>query len=590
MSFRQDVQYASRTLRKSALLSVAVIATLTIGIGLDTGVFSMINAIAFRARVDKDPGSFLRVMTAYTKDLAQAGRWGSSTLDDYLAFRGARSVRDLAGVSLVFASLEQDDPRDVRALLVTCNFFSLYALERPKLGRLLQPGDCSNSRPVMVMGEELWRERYAADPNIVGKAVHYNEQPLTVIGVAPASFAGRLSSAGGWLPYTIQPYLKLGPSLLQASETPWLQIMGRLSAGFSRQDAASELALLASQQDRSHAGRKTALLVTDGSMFQEPGMRERAVWTIPLIMGVLSLALLLACANVATLLLSRAVARHREIAVRLALGAGNARLLRMLFTENLLLACVAGAASIYLAYRVPPFLNHFFFRRPVAIPMDPDWRVFAYLSAVTLLTAALSGAAPAFQALRVQLSESLKGHQRLFGGPRSGAGLRNLLVAAQVALSLVLLTGAGIFIRGYQQTATADPGVETRQVLAMSLRLHGTKPGSWASFHRTLAEHLETVPGVKSVAYAARPPLHPDSILVQLPGQPAVGVQLNTVSPGYFATLGIPILHGRAIDVSDSGALHTVSRVVVSEGFAKEFWPRENALGKTFRTPAGGVL
>jgi len=192
--------------------------------------------------------------------------------------------------------------------------------------------------------------------------------------------------------------------------------------------------------------------------------------------------------------------------------------------------------------------------------------------------------------LHVQLSESLKGHQRLFGGPRSGAGLRNLLVAAQVALSLVLLTGAGIFIRGYQQTATADPGVETRQVLAISLRLHGTKPGSWTSFHRTLAEHLETVPGVKLVAYAARPPLHPDSILVQLPGQPAVGVQLNIVSPGYFATLGIPILQGRAIDVSDSSALHTVSRVVVSEDFAKEFWPRENALGKTFRTPAGGVL
>lgn len=189
----------------------------------------------------------------------------------------------------------------------------------------------------------------------------------------------------------------------------------------------------------------------------------------------------------------------------------------------------------------------------MAIPLDPDWRVFAYLSAVTLLTAALSGAAPAFQALNLELSESLKGRERLFGGPRSGAGLRNLLVAAQVALSLVLLTGAGIFIRAYHQAATADPGLETRQVLAMSLRLHGTKPGSWTSFHHTLAEQIERVPGVKSVAYAARPPLHPD----------------------YFATLGIPILQGRAIDVSDSGALHTVSRVVVSVGFAKEFWPRD---------------
>lgn len=179
-----------------------MIATLTLGIGLDTGVFSMINAIALRARVDKDPDSFLRVQTAYTKDAAhhagQAGRWGSSTLDDYLAFREARSVRDLAAFSLVFASLEQDDPTDIRALLVTCNFFSLYSLERPKLGRLLQPADCSSSQPVMVMSEELWRERYAADSIIVGKVVHYNEQPLTVIGVAPASFAGRISRAGAW--------------------------------------------------------------------------------------------------------------------------------------------------------------------------------------------------------------------------------------------------------------------------------------------------------------------------------------------------------------------------------------------------------
>jgi predicted permease len=262
----------------------------------------------------------------------------------------------------------------------------------------------------------------------------------------------------------------------------------------------------------------------------------------------------------------------------------------MLFTENLLLACSAGIASVYLAYRVPVFLNHFLPRQPAAIPLEPDWRVFAYLSAATLLTAALSGIAPALQALNLQLSESLKGRQLLFGGPRSGSGLRNFLVGAQVALSLVLLVGAGIFLRAYQQVTTSDPGVETRQVLAVSLRLHGTKPGSWTSFHRILAEHLETVPGVKSVAYAARPPLHPDSILVQLPGQPVVGVQLNTISPGYFATLGIPILQGRAIDVSDSGALHTVAHVVVSERFAKEFWPRENALAKTLRTPTGEVF
>jgi ABC-type antimicrobial peptide transport system permease subunit len=212
--------------------------------------------------------------------------------------------------------------------------------------------------------------------------------------------------------YVLQPYLKLGANLLAANDIPWLNVSGRLNPGFSHADTAAEFRLLASRQDRLNSRRKTTILVTDGSWFQEPGVRERPIWAIPLILGVLSLVLLIACANVATLLLSRAAGRHREIAVRLALGAGSVRLIRMLLAENFVLAATAGLLSVFLACRLPTVLFNFLMIEPATFPLAPDWRVFGYLAALTFLAALFSGLAPALEALNFQLSESLKGRQR----------------------------------------------------------------------------------------------------------------------------------------------------------------------------------
>src|SRR5215475_10775227 len=213
----QDLCYAARGLRKHALLSTVVVATLSLGIGISAGVFTLINASALRARIDKDPGSFVRAFSSYTRDPLRPGRPGDTTLADYFAFRdGARSLRDLIA-STDFRPALEDDPSETRVRLTTCNFFALYQPERLILGRLLQAEDCSTAKPVAVLSETAWRNRFASDPEIVGKAIHFNGQPVTVIGVVPR-FAGQIDRAIAWLPYTLETYLKAGENLLHPDE------------------------------------------------------------------------------------------------------------------------------------------------------------------------------------------------------------------------------------------------------------------------------------------------------------------------------------------------------------------------------------
>jgi MacB-like periplasmic core domain len=349
----QDLHYAARGLRKHAVLSTIVVATLALGIGISTGVFTFINALLLRARVDRDPDTFVRVFSVYPKDPAQGG----PTIEDYLAFRdGVRSLRDVTGWT-GFGSSFEDDPSGVGITLTTENYFSLYTTKQPRLGRFLQPEDITMARPVAVLSEWLWRDRLASDPEIIGKVVHFNRQPVTVIGVAP-TFASMYQRTAAWLPYKLQSYLKLGDWLIaDPANVRWQVLEGRLKPGFSRQDVAAELALLSSQQDRLHPGRKSKVIVTDGSMAQQPDQQNRMIWVILLVMGILTLVVVIACVNVTTLLLARAHARRQEIAVRLALGAGRMRLFRMLLAETLLLAAIAGLASVYFAYLIPDFLN-----------------------------------------------------------------------------------------------------------------------------------------------------------------------------------------------------------------------------------------
>jgi predicted permease len=592
---RGDVRFALRNLRKRALLSATVVITLALGLGVSSAVFTFVDATVLRARVDKDPDSFVRVYSSYTTDPAQPGRRGRTTLEDYRAFRDqAQSLRDVVAWHRVTASLGQNESSETWVLLVTCNFFRLYPLKHPELGRLLQDDDCSASQPVVVLSETLWRNRFAADPRVVGKVVSFNGQPVTVVGITPSPFAGQILSAQAWFPYTLQPSLKLGPDLLKTPDAAWLTVEGRLNAGFSRTRAASELSLLARQQDRLHPPRTSAATLTNGSMMEDPELHRITVLLVTLTMGVLMFVVLIVCANVTALLLSRGDARRQEVAIRLALGATRPLLVRMLLMETLVLASLAGLASLYLVHRFPGILMHWLVTAPVKWPTYPDWRVFLYLAALTFLAGALAGLAPAIESLRVNVTDSLKGCRRRLGGTTKGLSLGALLIAGQVAASLFLLVGAGLFVRAHQQMMAAGPGYETRQVLIPSLFLRDPHvfPQSWRAFHNTLTQQLEAVPGVQSVAYANAQPSYnePRPENVQFAGQAMSQVHLNEISPEFFATLGIPILRGRGLLETDSACGRSVCHVVVSEEFVKEVMPREDPLGKTLRSSNGAIL
>lgn len=594
----QDVRFALRSFRRSPFLACTTVLTLALGIGLNTGVFTVINAVLFRARVDKDPDSFVRLYAQNASPSVPQGQLGGMSLADYHAYRAAQSLSDLAAWHQIEATLGGEISGDVRALLVSCNFFSVYGLDRPKLGRLFLVDECSQSGagPVAVLGEEIWRNRFAADPQILGRVISLNRHAFTVIGVAPALFSGGINRAKIWVPYTMQSQLIPGGDLFEQTGTQWLITEGRLKPGYSRSAAQAELNVIARQQDRFQPGRRTALTLTNGSMMEEPGLREQSILAVSLWMGALMLLLLIACANVTTLLLSRAAARQREVAIRLSLGASRTRLLCMLLTESLILAATAGAISIYLAYAVPELVNRMMLAEPVSFPLTPDLSVFAYLAGVTLVAGCLAGLAPAMESLKLDLTASLKGLESWLGSGKGKWKARNLLVGSQVAMSLVLLVGAGLFVRAQFTLFTREPGFETRHVLLVPLSVRVppyTEDSAW-SFYRTFEQRVRALPGVQSVCYATLPPFQDlRSEEVRLPGEvegtgrPA---SMNIVSADFFETLKIPILRGRVFRQSDVTPSKSASVIIVSEALARTFWPGKDPLGKVIEVEKGARL
>jgi len=576
------------------------VLTLTLGIGINAGVFTVLNGTMLRARVAKDPDTFAHVAFQYSGEVGPTVLdWGVSTAD-FRAYRaGIRSMHNLAAWGVARSTIGTDDPTQWLAMPVTCNFFSLYGLERPRLGRLFRPEECEKSggEAVVVLSEELWRSRFQADPRIIGTEISLNRRPFTIVGVTPHRFSGQLRGPGLWIPYTAEAVFFNNRDFFHDDSIPWLTLEGRLKPGQTRASAQAELAVMARQQDRMQPGRKAAVFVTNGSFVQEPSMRGQMLWIGPLILGALIVILLLACTNVTMLLLSRAAARQREIAIRLSLGAGRNRLVRMLLTESLILASVSGAISLWVATRVPGTMSKLIPGMPY-YPLEPDLLVFAYLAAITLFAGLIAGMTPAAESLRVDLAASIKGQEGLLGARRSRS--RGFLVCAQVAMSLILLVAAGLFLLAEFKTFRASPGFETRRVLILSLRTP-TPPytaSSAAALYREIERRLLTVSGVHSVSFASAPPFSSDegggpTEEIRLSGQ-AKGAGLkaltSTVSPKFFAKLGIPIVGGRGFDEGYAPRQGAISPVVVSQAFARTLWPAGNPLGRIVQDGAGNPL
>jgi predicted permease len=595
-TFLNDVRCGVRSLMRSPLLACTVVFTLALGIGLDTSAFTLLYAAGYKAWVEKDPDSFVQLLSEYSGESDQRGEPWTTSVDDYRAFEaGAHSLSSLAAWQEIRVTLNED-PNPVSSLLVTCNFFSVYGLDHAKLGRLFLPDECATpgAAPVVVISEEMWQRRFAMDPHIIGTSITLNRHPFTVVGVTRARFAGG-HGPGVWMPWTVQPLFS-APDLFRQSRLPWLVLEGRRRAGYSIAGVRAEVSVIARQQDRLHPGRKTTLYVTNGSQSERPDARGLG-WVFGLWMSTVTLVLLVACTNVTTLLLSRAESRRREIAIRLCLGAGRAGLMRMLFTESLMLAAAASVISAYLAYRVPDILARLAPDWPY-IPMKLDLTVFGFLAGVTLLVAFIIGLAPAAAAWKTNLVASVNGQGNPITLRARRWHARDLLITAQIAMSLVLLVATASVMRVQYNLFTVDADVDTRQMLVAPLNVDVppyTVDSAFA-FYRTLAQRVGALPGVKSVCYADPPP-SPfwgwTSQKIRLPGQAKEAgrfASLNAVSIDYFETMRQPVVRGRAFREPDIPRDGPASVILVSETFARTFWPGANPVGKAVEDEEGRRL
>lgn len=581
----QDVKYALRGIIRWPLLSIAVVAALAVGIGLNASVFALLDGFWFRAPVETSLASFVQAIPTYSGWFDAENQFQGFTVKDFDAIRRrAKSLAEVAGMN-GGGNVKLDDDRAQSGItLVTCNFFHVYSWQM-RLGRAFRPDECATpgGTPVVVISEGLWKQQYSSDPQIIGKDIRINQHPFTVVGVVsshgPLWITGEL-----WVPYTMQAQFYNGyDGFREHPDYPWILVIGRLKPGYSRADAQSELDLIQAQQDRYIPGRKTAIEVTNGSLSQNPSLRSYVFVIFPLVMGPMILILLVACTNVTMLLLSRAVARRSEVAIRLALGAKRGRLLRMLTTEGLIVAAIAGAASWYMTGSLPGIFWSFFLRRSGYHALAPDWIVFTFLAVVTLLAGCIAGFAPARESLKVDLLTSLKGQE---GATTTRSRSRSLLVIGQMAMSFVLVAAGVLFVRLQRSITSMNPGFETRQVFLVTPQVSTPPytPESAALFYRTMCQRVSELPGVRSASYTTAVPfagLSPEEVRVPGEGK-GQGRQAGVlqVSTDYFATLGIPIVHGRAFEDSDANAAGSAALAVVSQTFAGDFWPGQDPLGK----------
>ncbi|HXA52681.1 MAG TPA: FtsX-like permease family protein, partial [Candidatus Acidoferrum sp.] len=510
---------------------------------------------------------------------------------EYVAMRNRNhSLRQLAAFREFPALIGDEDSVGTAALIVSCNFFLVEGLDHALLGRLLDAGDCRapGQAPVAILSENVWRTRFGADPKIVGSIARINNRNVPIVGVVASRTSLWARPTGIWMPYTAQPWFESERNFFR-EEFLWLQLAGRLAPGYTRDRARAEFGVLARQLDAREPGRRTVIKTTDGSWIEnfEIMASARDLFLMTFFLGAFHLVLFIACANVATLLLSRAASRRREIAVRLSLGAPRIRLVRLLITEALLLAAAAGAASVWLLYRVPEPLWHFISPRSPDIPLPPDWRIFAYVGTVVLLTGIASGLAPALESVKVDLANSMKGSGVWLGDSPAGSRARGWLVTAQVAMSMVLLVEAALLGQSEDRNLNADPGYLPRNVVVAPLRLPDhMQPAAVLERLERIAARVRALPGVRSVAFSedvpmivhytveVRPPARPDAI------QP---VDVYSGAPGFLDTLGVRLLRGRDFERTDQHA------VIISESLERAFFRRPVAVGRTLQFPSGAL-
>jgi predicted permease len=625
----QDLRYGARTLIKTPGFTAVAVLSLALGIGANTALFSVVDAVLLKKLAVREPDRLVLFKWVAGPEFSPGSHHGNATRDESgrlvkssFAYQTYARLRERPGaLSDVFAfgdvplDVSADGRADVAAgQAVSGNYYA--ALGVPALvGRTITDEDDRASAPaVAVLGHRYWQRRFGGDPKVVGRQINLNNVAFTVVGVTPPGFDGTMevgSSPDVSIPLAWEPQVRGERSLMAGAGAWWLRVMGRLKEGATPEQARAGLELVFRQSVFEHREARVAqgesklkplgpedyprLVAYPGSR-GETSRRQYYQKPLYILLGVVGLVLLIACANVANLLLARAASRQKEIAVRLALGARRRRLIRQLLTESLLLASLGGALGVLLAFWIKDGLlavGEWGGAGMGALEPRLDLRVLAFTLALSLLTGALFGMVPAWRATRVDLTPALKEGARSSGGASRSLFTR-ALVAAQVALSLLLLVGAGLFVRTLVNLERVELGFNERNLLLFTVEpgLIGYKGGRLANLYRRMAERVGAVPGVEAVTFSSEPLLagSESDRSVFLPGspvsadgkvEPSGDVYVNQVRENFLKTMGVPLLTGRDLTAQDDERATKVA--VVNQTFARRFFNGENPVGKRFR-------
>ena len=591
-SFWQDVRYSLRMIAKAPGYAAIAVLTLALGIGANTTIFSWINSTL----LNPIPG-----LASPSEVVALSLGRGTDnpfpfTYPDFESMRdGQQSFVGITAANIAPMSLTgKGKPERVWGMVASANYFNLLGV-RPILGRGFLPEEDTKpgGAPVAVISYRLWQTHFGANPEVVGQTLEINQHPYTIVGVTPAVFQGSQTGLRSeiWIPIMMEEQLMPQGDLIHDHHYFWLTALGRLKPGVRPEQAQEEMTLRLKREAKNypeeHKGHDS---VSVYPLWRNPfGANQFLSTLLPMLMTIAGLVLLLACANVANLMLVRSVARRREIAIRLSLGANRWRLVRQLLVESLILALAGGLVAFAFTFWSAGTFMKFVPKTdfPISLGMRVDHTVLLATMVISLLTGVIFGILPALRASGEAPIAVLKEDTGSASGGMRKARLASALVVAQISLSLLLLICAGLFIRSFMSAQQINPGFNAHNVLIATYDLFtgGYSEASGVEFDRQLVAKLEAQPGIQSVALSSRVPLgfgggstavNPEGYVSQ--ANESMETQVAIVTPNYFQTLQIPLVKGRDFTPQDTKSSQRV--VIVSETFVNRYWPNQEALGK----------
>lgn len=592
----QDIRYAIRQLLASPGFTAIAVVSLALGIGANSAIFGLANALFLKSLPGDHPE---QLVSAYTSDFS-GPVYSLTSYPDFVDFRDKNdTLSGLASYTPFPTTLSEGERTDrVYGEIVSGSYFDVLGL-RPQTGRWFLPEEdrTPGTHLVMVISGAMWQKRYQRDPGVIGKTVNLGGSAFTIVGVAPADFKSlvRGFSSEFWVPSMTLNVLQRGSNDLTHRGSRGLFLIGRLKPGVSLAQADANFKVLGAQlhasypnwwQDRNKQPRIVSVLPESQSRIF-PMLRGPLLGFLALLMVVVGLVLLIACSNLANLMLARSAARRKEIAIRLSLGASRRRLIQQLLTESTLLSLAGGAAGLLIAILTRNALAGFEppMPIPVALDMPVDTRVLLFTLLASAGTALLCGLAPAVQSTRADISGTLKNADAVQGRRRNR--LKNTLVVAQISLSLLLLVGSGLFVRSLQNASSVDPGFDPNNLLMLSvdLQTQGYEEAVGQAFYSDAIARLQRIPGVSAVSAAETIDLG----LAQQRRSAAIEgykaeanedmeINFNRVGPGFFETMKVGMVRGRSFNEGDVEGAPRV--VIINQAFAKKYWPGQDPLGK----------